>query len=277
MSSVLDALVRQHPEMGSAAAALRTLATALPEVLPPTGVPHLAAAEARLNAGMAALVGEPLLSGSDLLANVRTLAVALTTSARTALAEGLPRLLEQQIGETAREELAATALAGVWDVAAALANRVGLEPDAFVTLLDHASRPALRGGARAVHDMVVQSRWSRGTCPACGAAPLLAELHGGGAAGSAEQERVLRCGRCLTAWPFPRVRCVGCGETNHQRLAYLHGSGEAAFRRADVCSTCHVYLKSFAVLAPLSLNGLLEMDLATTPLDLAAVERGFHR
>lgn len=273
MSSALDGLVRLHPEMASAATALRALATALPEALPPAGVPHLAASGTRLTAGIAALVGEPLLSPTELLANVHALAAALAAPARAVL----PPSLGRQIGEAEREELADAALAGVWDLVAALADRIGLEPDAFVTLVDHASRPALRSGARAVHDLVLQSRWTRGTCPACGAAPLLAELRSNGAAGGAEQERVLRCGRCLTAWPFPRMRCVGCGETNHQHLAYLHGSGEAAFRRADVCSACQVYLKSIAVLAPLTLVELLEVDLATTALDLAAVERGFHR
>jgi FdhE protein len=273
MSSALDGLVRQHPEMAPAATALRTLATALPEASLPAGVPHLAASEARLAAGVAALGGEPLLSTSELLANVHTLAAALAAPARA----GLPPSVGQQIGEAEREGLADAALAGVWDVVAALADRIGLEPDAFVTLVDHASRPALRSGARTVHDLVLHSRWSRGTCPACGAAPLLAELRGSGAGGGAEQERVLRCGRCLTAWPFPRMRCVGCGETNHQHLSYLHGAGEADFRRADVCSACQAYIKSIAVLAPLTLVEMLEVDLATTALDLAAVERGFHR
>lgn len=76
---------------------------------------------------------------------------------------------------------------------------------------------------------------------------------------------------------FPRLCCPGCGETNHQRIAYLHGAGEDAFRRADVCSTCGRYLKSIAVLAPLGFAELLEVDLATAALDFAAQEHGFHR
>ena len=67
------------------------------------------------------------------------------------------------------------------------------------------------------------------------------------------------------------------GETNHRQLAYLHGTGEESFRRAEVCSTCHGYLKSIAVLAPLDLYQLLSTDLTTAALDAAALERGFHR
>ena len=63
--------------MSTADAMLRTLATALPEVGLPAGVPHLGAAEARLEGGIAAMGGETLLSGVALLLNVDLLATAL--------------------------------------------------------------------------------------------------------------------------------------------------------------------------------------------------------
>jgi formate dehydrogenase maturation protein FdhE len=81
----------------------------------------------------------------------------------------------------------------------------------------------------------------------------------------------------MSAWSFPRLRCVSCGETNHRQLAYLHGTGEESFRRAETCTTCRGYIKTIAVLAPLGTTELLTADLATAALDLAAVERGFHR
>lgn len=277
MSSVLDPLLGQHSEMAAAAATVRTLALLLPDISLPAGVPDLAAAETRVAAGIPALEGESLLSGSGLLANIRFVSEALErTAAREAVA-GLPEALEQSVSEAEADGLASLAQAGIWSMLAALAERIEVDSDALISLADYAVRPALRSGARAVQQLVAQSRWNRGTCPGCGAAPLLAELRGGGASKGAEQERALRCGRCLTAWSLPRLRCVACGETNHQRLAYLHGTGEAAFRRVDVCSTCYSYLKSIAVLAPLSLAELIEMDLATAALDFGAVERGFHR
>ena len=262
--------------MNAAEAMLRTLATALPEATLPAGVPHLDAAEARLAGGVPALEGESLLSGASLLVNVELLATALGSSAVPELST-IAKTLEGNLSPAAADELAAAAQSGSWRAVGALAERIGIESDAVVTLVDHATRPALRAGARAAHGTVVKSHWQAGTCPACGAAPLLAELRGGGASGTAEHERLLRCGRCLTAWSFPRLRCAWCGETNHRQLAYLHGKGEDSYRRAEVCSTCHGYLKTIAVLAPLDLYELLATDLATAALDIAALERGFHR
>jgi FdhE protein len=276
MSSVLDSLVRKHPEMVAAETMLRTLATALPEAMLAAGVPHLGAVEARLAGGVPALEGEPLLTGAALLSNLQVLATALESSAAPEV-RTIPRTLERDLTTAAANELAAAAQSGSWDGIGALAERIGLEADTVITLVDHATRPALRAGAGAAHEVVVKVRWQRGTCPSCGAAPLLAELRGGGASGGAEHERVLRCARCLTAWSFARLRCVSCGETNHRQLAYLHGAGEESFRRAEVCSTCRGYLKSIAVLAPLDLYELLAADLASAALDVAALERGFHR
>jgi formate dehydrogenase accessory protein FdhE len=276
VSPTLDALTREHPELMVAAAALRALATTLPEPTLPTGVPHREAAEARLAGGIPALEGEPLLSGAALLSNVRVLAAALESGAPLHLSS-VVESLRASTNEAEADDLAVAAQREGWDSVRLVAERARLDPDAVITLVDHAARPALRAGARAIHQLLAPSRWSRGTCPACGAAPLLGEIRGGGALGSAERERILRCGRCTTAWPLPRLRCVSCGETNHRQLAYLHGHGEESFRRAEICSSCNSYLKTIAVLAPLDLTELLSADLATAALDIAAVERGFHR
>ena len=262
--------------MSAADAMLRTLATALPDEALPAGVPHLGAAEARLVGGVAALEGETLLSGAALLLNVELLAAALGSSA-PADVRGLATTLEGSLAVSEADELAAAAQSGSWETVGRFAARIGLDSDAVITLVDYATRPALRAGARAVRELVAKSRWHRGTCPACGSPPLLAELRGGGTSGTAEHERLLRCGRCLSAWSFPRLRCVSCGETNHRQLAYLHGAGEDSYRRAEVCSTCRGYLKSIAVLAPLDHYQLLSADFTTAALDLAALERGFHR
>ena len=264
MSSAIDALAREHPEIAPAAGALRTLATALPDITLPAGVPHLAAAEARLAGGIPALEGEPLLTGSALLANIRVLAKALG--------------LGHELDKVETDSLAGAALSGAWDTVGETARRTGIDVHLGITIVDHAARPALRAGAAAVRELTIRCHWRRATCPCCGALPLLAELRSGGSSmDGAEQERVLRCGRCLAAWAFPRLRCVGCGETKHQHLSYLHGAGEGTFRRAEVCSTCGYYMKSIAVLASLTYIELLDMDLVTAALDIAAVEHGFHR
>jgi FdhE protein len=276
MSTSLDAMVRKHPNAAAAAATLRALAGALPEAHLPAGVPHMDAARERLAGGVPALEGEPLLEPAALLTNVRQLVDVLESAAHLDLGV-VVRRLEQSIASGGAAELAWATQTGAWGAIVDWADRIGMDPDATVTLLDHAARPALRAGAAAVTDLVGRAHWHRGICPACGAPPLLGELRGGGTAGSPEHDRVLRCGRCLSAWAFPRLRCTKCGETNHRQLAYLHSKGEESFRRAEVCSTCNSYLKNIAVLAPLDALELLTADLTSVALDIAALDSGLQR
>jgi FdhE protein len=276
MSTSLDAMVRKYPDVAPAAATLRALAGALPAAQLAPGVPHLDAARERLAGGVPALEGEPLLDPGELLTNVRQLAEVLQAAAQLNLGE-MVRGLEYRLKQSGAAELAGAAQAGAWGPIADWAERIGVDPDATVTLVDHATRPALIAGAAAVAELVLLSHWSRGICPVCGAPPLLGELRGGGTSGSPEHDRVLRCGRCLSAWSFPRLQCTKCGETNHRRLSYLHVKGEENFRRAEVCSSCNSYLKNIAVLAPLDALELLTADLTSVALDIAALDSGLHR
>src|ERR1700694_5616715 len=126
MSSALDSLVREHPEIGPAAAALRTLATARPEATLQPDIPHLGAAQARLAGGVPALEGEPLLSGSTLLANVRHLAAALGSTHAAVLALAA---LEDRLPDAEIEEMASAAQSGAWEWVTATAAGLDLEPD----------------------------------------------------------------------------------------------------------------------------------------------------
>jgi FdhE protein len=148
---------------------------------------------------------------------------------------------------------------------------LGLDPDALVTMLDWAARPVLRAAAAALAPVLAGARWSRGHCPACGALPTLSVVHG------KEHERRLHCGRCGTGWAFPRVRCPSCGESDHERLGYLHAAGEGEYRRAEVCDGCRCYVKSVALLDAPDADRLLELDLETAALDFVALEGGYTR
>jgi FdhE protein len=248
--------------------ALARLESQLAPELPP-GVPHGPAAEARLAAGLPALLDEPLVE-------LPAFQTVLCKMAQLLEAESLFSTIKPIADWMATDEVqgrdfAAAAVAGNWEMIEAAAARQGIDPYASVLLLDYAVRPWLRLAARAVNSLVGASQWSAGHCPACGAAPLLAELRG------AERERVLRCGRCATAWSFPRLACASCGERRHQQLSYLHDAGQAEFRRADVCETCRSYLKAIAVLDPLNPLELLEADLESGALDFVAIEQGYRR
>jgi len=273
--SGLDAAVRRHPGLEPAASSLRALISAMHavDVRLPEGVPNLDAARARLHGGIPALDGEPLLGGAGLRAGVAAMADRLRPEGGevAAAVAGVAGALERAHTALDGDVVARAALAGDWESIMAAAPRLDVDEYALVTVLDYASRPALRAGAERVAEALHVEPWRRGTCPACGAPPLLAELRG------KESERVLRCGRCATAWAFPRLACAACGERSHRRLGALHGEGEEEHRRADYCEACKSYVKAVAVLDPLTPAGLIEEDLATVALDLVAVERGYHR
>jgi FdhE protein len=102
---------------------------------------------------------------------------------------------------------------------------------------------------------------------------LLAELY----SNKEERSRVLRCGRCATAWSINRLVCPACGEQDHAQLRYLHVDGEVDHRRAECCLTCRFYVKAVATLDPLTVEKLFDVDLETIALDALALEAGYHR
>jgi formate dehydrogenase accessory protein FdhE len=246
---------------------LRTLARAaasLPVSLP-AGVPDPAATRVRLENGIPALTGEPLLGWDALTRNASLLASAVA-DAGTPAVERAAGALAAVHDPADRERILAAALADPSEAVPAAHPHA----DVLVLLADWAARPALRAAAAAL-GAAPQGRWTRGRCPACGAPPALSVVSG------KERHRRLYCGRCLTGWGYPRTRCPGCGEHRHDRLGYLHAPGEGDHRRAEVCDTCGTYLKSVALLDPPAAERLLALDLETVALDFAALDRGYAR
>jgi FdhE protein len=264
--------------LAPALALVRALSAALrqlPGDLQPD-VPSPLAAEARLASGIPALAGEPLADWDTLLRNAAAVARALPAgAAEAAVAPILDRLDAARRWPDANgyraAELAVAVLMGTWDPVAELAVAIDVDADVLVTLLDYAGRPALRAAAVALAPVIAQARRTRGECPACGAPATLSVMRG------KEHERQLHCGRCATAWAFPRVRCPACGERDHERLGLLHAVGESEYRRAEVCDSCRNYVKSVALLDAPGADRLLELDLETAALDFLALDHGYSR
>ena len=152
----------------------------------------------------------------------------------------------------------------------ALAERAGVHADALGAVAPLAALPLLRGCAAAVESRLPVG-WDRGFCSACGGWPSLAELRG------LERTRVLRCGRCATAWEIPVLVCPFCDERDHARQLSFAPEGEEHQRRVDACRGCGGYIKTRTTLAALRPWALPLEDLATIELDLVAGERGFGR
>ena len=217
----------------------------------PNGVPDVAAARVRLAEAIPALAGEPLIDYPALAAAVRLLGADVAP-------------LRYDFDEAA---LCETALAATWDTVPRKAS------GELITLVEFAVRPFLRAGYAAVRDSIAASNWTRGTCPACGVLPLLAELR----ADKEGNARILRCLRCTAAWPFPRIACPACPELGHDKLRYVHIDGEVERLRAECCLTCGFYVKAVARLDPIPDDALMTVDLDTVALDTIARTAGHYR
>lgn len=110
--------------------------------------------------------------------------------------------------------------------------------------------------------------WDRGYCPGCGSWPAFAELTGG--------MRYLRCSFCAAAWRPSVCRCVYCAEEG-PAFSLAAPDEECPAQRLELCAACGGYLKSIET-AALSRYPLLAVDdMQTTPLDVAAMNRGYMR
>lgn len=144
------------------------------------------------------------------------------------------------------------------------------DPATLRVVAQVAAVPLLRACARAIGSEVSPAWWE-GYCPLCSAWPTLAEFRG------LERKRWLRCGRCGTGWEVPWLRCPFCAETRHENLGYLAPEEGETTRKVEVCDTCKGYVKAEPTVRELPWWGVLMDDVATVALDVAALDRGYHR
>jgi len=152
----------------------------------------------------------------------------------------------------------------------ALAQAGGADPSVVRIAGQMAVTPLLRACACGLA-RELPSTWWEGYCPLCGVWPAVAEYTG------LERKRQLRCGRCGVGWAIPLLRCVYCDETDHDHLGYLTPEAGEQTRKVEVCNSCKGYLKAVTTVRALPPWAILVDDLTTVPLDIAALERGYHR
>jgi FdhE protein len=159
-----------------------------------------------------------------------------------------------------------------------LANQTRVDAELLTTLGALSVAPLLRAYAERLLPMVERLAvdtadsvvWHHGYCPVCGGWPLLAELRG------VELAEYLRCAGCGSAWRWHRIRCPYCGNSDYRALQMLTVDGEHRFR-ISVCEHCHGYLKVGNAFDPTPAELLALDDVASLHLDVAAIERGYHR
>ena len=145
-----------------------------------------------------------------------------------------------------------------------------VDPSVLRVVAQVAVVPLLRDCARVIGGEIPEAWWE-GYCPLCGAWPTLSEFRG------LERTRWLRCGRCGIGWQLPWLRCPFCAETNHENLGYLAPEEGETARKVEVCDTCKGYVKAEPTVRELPWWGVLLDDVATVALDVAALDRGYHR
>jgi FdhE protein len=159
-----------------------------------------------------------------------------------------------------------------------IALQTGVEPELLTTLATLAVAPLLRAYAVRLLPMLERLDegtpegfgWHRGYCPICGGWPLIAELRG------IELAEYLRCAACGTGWRWPRLVCAYCGNDDYQSLPALTIEGEQRFR-ISVCDRCKGYLKVCNAFDPPPPELVQLEDAVSVHLDVAAIERGYHR
>jgi formate dehydrogenase maturation protein FdhE len=157
--------------------------------------------------------------------------------------------------------------------------------------------PELVEGAATITPLGAAPRDDR-HCPACNGLPQVAYF-----AASPEDlvtaHRYLTCSRCATSWPYPRLTCASCGETDTAKLlvyaergtaqgeltanvvkpgAPAAGATTAEFPhiRIDGCRSCSHYLLTIDLERDRRAVPLVD-EIAAIPLDLYAKERGLTK
>lgn len=110
-------------------------------------------------------------------------------------------------------------------------------------------------------------------CPRCGGRPLAGILREDREAEALR--RTLLCSFCLSEWDFPRVLCPACREERPEKLPRLEAR-EIPWIRVEACDACGKYLKAVDLSKEPGAEPVVD-ELASTPLDLLARERGYEK
>lgn len=244
------------------------------------------------------LAGEPLLEEQEL----EPLAFAARATAGTIIPvltnlEPLKTFvpaLERAFADDRRAlKLYETALAGDELASIPVAKEFDLPPEVLNFVAEYILSTVLRalvklaipeeGGAPWNEEGV----WSRGYCPVCGDAPVIAWLDrpdldeknaflvGGGG------KKNFYCSLCGASWKFRRGVCPSCGAEGPNSMEILKESG-AEGERIDVCSRCQTYcptidLREFADVPNMDVAalGMLHLDIIAAAKNLRPLRRSF--
>lgn len=150
-----------------------------------------------------------------------------------------------------------------------LAEGIGLSNEVLFFVGNHAVGPFIEKASYAYRDKFDYRKWQNGTCPICGKKPAMSMFR------KEDGLRILQCSVCRSWWSYPRLKCVVCGNDEHQTLEYFYSKDDEA-HRVDVCNKCRKYIKTTDCRKVERDVNLEVEDLATVYLDFVAKEKGFE-
>lgn len=168
-------------------------------------------------------------------------------------------------------QLLAMATGGDRSSIRAAAEERQLNADLLWTLLQFAMRPFFHAWREQLTPLLGDLEWNQARCYVCGGDAIIGELRGN------EQAAHVRCVLCGADWSVLRLRCVHCGNEDHNTLSYLYPEGRREKWRVQVCDRCKGYLRIQASFEPTRPEFLLVEDLAMLHLDAIAQAQGYTR
>jgi len=132
-------------------------------------------------------------------------------------------------------------------------------------------RPFLRHFSAQLRESLDLESWRKRFCPVCGGHANFSRL-------SREiGARTLYCSLCETEWPFARIGCAFCNESDQKQFRFFTVD-ETQRYRVYVCETCKGYIKTIDE-GKTPIDEKIELfweDVKTVHLDLLAMQEGYE-
>jgi FdhE protein len=150
-----------------------------------------------------------------------------------------------------------------------ISKEFNIEKTILKFLVHMSIQPSIHANVEILKDHIDFKKWHMGYCPICGSSPDMSELKENG-------QRYLICSFCDFQWPWERLKCPFCENSDHKKLHYLYAEGQETYR-IDLCDKCKQYIKTVDS-RKLDHEPCPELeDITTLHLDILASDRGYKK